>query len=119
MEKTDNTENMNQMEWKTWYRHGDGTPRTLYLTIQGKTELFLNDEFERCALRIKLESGTVRLEKEFYLNDKAARAAEAEIQEWAVKTAISWLMELESLAGRTWQKLSLFGRQDDTEKPKD
>ena len=93
----------------------------MYLTIEGHTELILNDEYDmRCSLRIKLESGTIRLEKEFrYHGEK--RVADKAMQEWAVRTAISWLMELEGLTGKTRARLEdsgLYGDpagQDDDE----
>lgn len=97
------------MEWKTWFNHGDGTPRVIYLPIRGDTELILSDleNPDDCELKIKLEANFIRHERRFTYA-RPGRVADDTVRQWAVKTAEAYLSDLANEAGKIAAELEAF-----------
>lgn len=96
------------MDWQTWFAHDDGTPRVVYLELQGKSELVLADVPGGCELNVKLgsisPSGCCKTFTK--LNSKCA---DPDTQNWAVQEAVKYLTSVAAEAAALRDMLSNDG----------
>lgn len=89
-------------EWKTWFKHDDGTPKTRYLELNGKSELILTyiqllDEWSM-TIRLVLAAVDVQREIRFTREDMEQHGIQDEtwdeMEKLAEQTAKDYLSEL-------------------------
>ena len=98
------------MDWKILIRDGDGTPRVIYLDLDGVAKLVLEaGPGVHACLKVKLLSGAIRQEKAFWYQGGPGITDPA-TKDWAVRTAYAYLDELEGLAGRARRVLKAGSR---------